>query len=288
MVPSLAETDTPGRFASRPARPWLVISLLVGLTARHSAADLDEAEALLRGKYDECQKLAAEEIDGLGWNERWRVLRISSELARGKYAEALSSAESAVRRFPASIPLRLLARDVYRYNGRPEDVARTMAELEQVVMGSPQRFATHERGWPWAASCSRALMPRRCWTSSTIRPSSNSRPDRSLPGYRQVGPGQRRPRASGGDPPQGAQGRRRGTAVPLPPGPHLLGRGSGRVPEGSRRSPETRPERKNELTPISTFQRKNELTPISTLTLISTSTLISTRALGERKCFVPW
>ncbi len=136
---------SPGRFSSIPARPWLVISLLLSLSGWTAAADLDEAEALFRaGKYEECQKLAAEEIDGLGWSERWRMLKISSELARGQYAEALVSAESAVRRFPASIALRLLAREVYRYNGRQEDAARAMEELERAVMGSPQRFATPE------------------------------------------------------------------------------------------------------------------------------------------------
>jgi tetratricopeptide (TPR) repeat protein len=49
-----------------------------------------------------------------------------------------------VRRFPASVALRLLGRDVYRYNGRQEDVAGWMEDLERVVMGSPQRFATPE------------------------------------------------------------------------------------------------------------------------------------------------
>ena len=123
----------------------MVIFLLLGLTGGTLAADLDEAEALFRaGKYDECQKLADEEINGLGWNERWRVLKISSQMARGQYAEALASAETAVRRFPASITLRLLAREIYRYNGRQDDAVRAMDDLERVVMGSPQQFATPE------------------------------------------------------------------------------------------------------------------------------------------------
>ncbi len=51
---------------------------------------------------------------------------------------------AALRRFPASVPLRLLALDVYRYSGRQEDVPGLMEDLERVVMGSPQRFATPE------------------------------------------------------------------------------------------------------------------------------------------------
>ncbi len=65
-------------------------------------------------------------------------------MERGRYAEAMDSLQRAIRRFPASIPLRLLARDVYRYNGRQEDVPQLMEDLERVVMGSPQRFATPE------------------------------------------------------------------------------------------------------------------------------------------------
>src|SRR5262249_49357145 len=53
------------------------------------AADLNQAEALYRaGKYDECARLAEQEIAGRGWGERWRSLKIAAELARGKYAEA--------------------------------------------------------------------------------------------------------------------------------------------------------------------------------------------------------
>ena len=91
-----------------------------------------------------CAKLCDDEIAADGWTEGWRTLKISAELARGEYTEALISTESAVRRFPTSVALRLLAREVYRYNGRQENAARAMEDLERVVMGSPQRFATPE------------------------------------------------------------------------------------------------------------------------------------------------
>jgi tetratricopeptide (TPR) repeat protein len=132
------------RSSSRPL-PWLIPLLLI-LAGPTTAADLEEAEALYRtGKYDECARVAAEEIAGAqGWGERWRILKVSAEMQRGKYAEAMDSLERAIRRFPASVPLRLLARDVYRYNGRQADVPGLLEDLERVVMGSPQRFATPE------------------------------------------------------------------------------------------------------------------------------------------------
>jgi tetratricopeptide (TPR) repeat protein len=124
------------------ALAWItpLLCLVVG-PAR--AADLEEAEALFRaGKYDECARIAAEEIEGVdGWGERWRFLKISADMERGKYAEALNTLERALRRFPASVSLRLIARDVYRYNGQLDELPRLMEDLERVVMGSPQRFA---------------------------------------------------------------------------------------------------------------------------------------------------
>ena len=138
----------PGQKPLMPARLTLLAwgaPLLFCLTGWTVAADPDDAQALFRaGKYDECAKLAEQEIAEGGWNERSRFLKISAEMARGKYAEALISAEIAIRRFPASISLRLLARDAYRYNGRKEEDAQVMEDLERVVMGSPQRFATPE------------------------------------------------------------------------------------------------------------------------------------------------
>ena len=81
-----------------------ILPLLSLLAGQAGAADLDEAEALFRaGKYDECAQVAAEQIAGLeGWGERWRVLKISSEMQRGKYAEAMDTLERALRRFPAT------------------------------------------------------------------------------------------------------------------------------------------------------------------------------------------
>ena len=141
---------SPGRDLPGPARGQrigriapLLFCLAAGASSA-TAADLEQAEALFRaGKYDECAQLAEQEIAGR-LSDRWPSLKIAAELARGKYAEALTSLEHALRRFPASIALRLQALDVYRYNGRPEDVARELEMLERVVMGSPQRHATPE------------------------------------------------------------------------------------------------------------------------------------------------
>src|SRR5262245_51828107 len=84
--------------------------------------DLGDVEALLRsGQYDECAKKAAEEIHRGLWSERWVHLKIRAELARGKATAALASLEEGLKRFPASVALHLLGREVYRANGREEE-----------------------------------------------------------------------------------------------------------------------------------------------------------------------
>jgi tetratricopeptide (TPR) repeat protein len=130
---------------------WL--ALLVGCclsswwAAGAAAGDLEEAETLYRtGRYDQCAAMAAEEMGNAGgaWTERWRQLEISAKLARGKYDEAMASLESALRRFPASISLRLLGLEVYRYNGRERDAASELEMIERLVVSAPHRYSTPE------------------------------------------------------------------------------------------------------------------------------------------------
>jgi len=106
------------------------------------AADLEEAEILFRtGRYDECARVVDDEI-GNAWSEPWHHLKIRTELARGKDAEAMASLEDALRRFPASVSLHLLGRDVYRRNGRDQDAASALDAIERLFQNSPRRYAT--------------------------------------------------------------------------------------------------------------------------------------------------
>jgi predicted Zn-dependent protease len=110
-----------------------------------SAVSLDEAETLFRtGRYDECAKAAANEIETGAWGELWTRLLIESELAQGKYKAALTSLQAAERRFPASASLHLLGREVYRANGRVDEAAAEMKTIENLVASAPRRFATPE------------------------------------------------------------------------------------------------------------------------------------------------
>jgi len=85
-----------------------------------------------------------EAIDIGGWIEPWHRLKIKTELARGKDAEALASLQNALRRFPISVSLHLLGRDVYRLNGRDQDAAAELDAIDQLLQGGPRRYATAE------------------------------------------------------------------------------------------------------------------------------------------------
>jgi tetratricopeptide (TPR) repeat protein len=127
-------------------RPFLLfagLALSPALTA--CAADLEDIEKLFRtGRYDEVARLAGEEITGGAWNERFGVLKIEAELTQGKYAEAKETLEDALRRFRASVALRLLGREVYRYNGAAAEAASQMEMIEQLVLRVPERFTSPE------------------------------------------------------------------------------------------------------------------------------------------------
>lgn len=119
---------------------------LVGVGAVAArAADLDEAEALFHaGRYEECAELAAEELSGFVWVEGWVRFKVRAELATGDDAEALRSLEIGLQRFPASLPLLLLSRDVLRYNGRADEVPETLDRIERLIGAFPQRYDTAE------------------------------------------------------------------------------------------------------------------------------------------------
>jgi tetratricopeptide (TPR) repeat protein len=109
------------------------------------AAEVENGERLFRtGHYDQCADLAAGEIARGSRIEGWYQLKIRAELAQGKTAEALASYEQAMRRFPWSVPLRWLGREVYRVNGRLDDAASESDLIERLILSSPQRYASPE------------------------------------------------------------------------------------------------------------------------------------------------
>jgi len=142
----MGETD--GRRADSGRKPWAVglVALVIGGWAGTApAADLEEAQALFRsGKYEEAEKVAAEESAKAAWREPWHLLKVRSQAARGEVAPAIRSLEDALRRFPASLSLRLLARDLYRSAGRGDEAEASLVAIDRLVQAAPQRYDSPE------------------------------------------------------------------------------------------------------------------------------------------------
>lgn len=148
MVAFEEQRGLPGNRAQR--RPSAVVigsaALLLfwvwaGSTAK--AADVEDGQELLRtGRYEECARLAASGIRSGPWNEGWYLLKVQAEMAQGRYEDALRSVEEGLRRTSASVALRLLAIEVFRYNGREAAAAAALDQVERLVRVAPERYAT--------------------------------------------------------------------------------------------------------------------------------------------------
>src|SRR5437868_5888436 len=144
----------PGRsrgFAARGGGPrpmvcWkrlaLAICLLALLVGRGSAADLAEVTQLFRGgKYAECVSASEKAIAENDFSENYRLLKIRSEMELGRYADALKTFDDALKKFPYSLPLRWIGREVCQLNRLPERAARLDVEITQMVQQAPWRYS---------------------------------------------------------------------------------------------------------------------------------------------------
>jgi tetratricopeptide (TPR) repeat protein len=128
------------------ARPWLIfLAGCCGLALPAGAAEIAEAEQLFRaGKYEACAAVAAEEVENRTRLEDWPRLKALSELAQGKDEDAAETIETAVRRFPFSIAMSLLAHDVYKTVGRDSDAVAALDGMERTLTQFPPRYITPE------------------------------------------------------------------------------------------------------------------------------------------------
>ncbi len=144
MTASGEDQAPSGRRPGLPARAVLVAGLWAW-SASAGAADLADVQDLLRiGRYEECERLAADEVARAPWRDPWHELKIRAQLARGEQAAAIASVEEALRRSPTSLALRLLGREVYRQAGRPDDAANLLDAIGAMVQVAPRRYDTPE------------------------------------------------------------------------------------------------------------------------------------------------
>jgi tetratricopeptide (TPR) repeat protein len=129
------------RTTGRPLAAGL-LGLGLFLTASIStAADLAETTRLFRtGEYAACAEAAAEGIAASEYNENFRTLKLRSELALGRYADALASLDAALAKLPYSVQVKWLGIDVCRFNDDEERAARLNAEIAELVRQQSWRY----------------------------------------------------------------------------------------------------------------------------------------------------
>ena len=101
------------------------------------AASLTEARGLLRaGKYDECAKMATAAIAEGYYGEDWPLLKIESDMQRGRYSEALKTLDAALGNFKYSVRLRYAGRRVAHFNNLPERAAELTEQAAELATRS--------------------------------------------------------------------------------------------------------------------------------------------------------
>lgn len=127
--------------ASRWRVALLLALLALSLSTAARAADLVETIQLFRtGKYVECIEAAGKAIAAHDFNENYRLLKIRAEMELGRYADALATLDEALKRFPSSLQLRWIGRDVVRFNQQPERVAQFDAEITELLRRSSWQY----------------------------------------------------------------------------------------------------------------------------------------------------
>lgn len=117
----------------------------IGLCLPAQAAEIDDArKAFRQGDYATAEKIAGGAVAAGTWNEQWPRLLVEIQLTRGRYSEAVATYESALERFPSSLPLRMLGVEAYRYSGQGEKGESERAQIFELLRRSPARYSTSE------------------------------------------------------------------------------------------------------------------------------------------------
>jgi len=122
----------PSSFRREPRPAWVLclLGLFLGTIPILPAAEPEEAGKLfLAGDYPGCIQMAGKAMADDDSGEEWRLLLAQAFMAVGQYTNAHAVISTNLERYSSSVRLRLLARDVYLLNGRPEEAKGFLTEI---------------------------------------------------------------------------------------------------------------------------------------------------------------
>jgi tetratricopeptide (TPR) repeat protein len=152
LLPIPCRTHGPtGRGAKFAAWCFVLGGLLVAHAIAAEEPFQDPQQLFQAGKYADSIREAAKAIASQPWRESWREIKIRAEMETGQYAAALATLTEALEHSPSSIRLRLLGREVYRFNNRPLDAEKVFAEIGELAQS---------RTWGYTDSASRVALGR--------------------------------------------------------------------------------------------------------------------------------
>ena len=100
------------------------------------AADVaDGLKLLSTGKYAEAIDAADKALEEDRTDEDWTLVKVRAQMATGKYADALYVVTNAFNRYPlsTSIRLKLLAKDVFLFNGFVDEAETAVTEINRLA-----------------------------------------------------------------------------------------------------------------------------------------------------------
>jgi tetratricopeptide (TPR) repeat protein len=128
--------------ALRRCRWSLAVVVLLLAASSATAADLIAANNLFRtGKYAECVDEAAKALEESPSDETFRLLKLRAEMELGRYADALATLDAGLKTLPYSLQLRIVGRDVCRFNGQADRVAKLDTEIADLVKQASWRYS---------------------------------------------------------------------------------------------------------------------------------------------------
>jgi tetratricopeptide (TPR) repeat protein len=126
------------------SRGWPILIVAAALLFFRSvhAADLVSANQLFRkGDYAECVEATAKGIEENPFTDQFPILKLRAEMQLGRYADALVTLDAALQKFPTSVQLRWLGRDVCRFNGMLARATELDKEMATLVAQTAWRYS---------------------------------------------------------------------------------------------------------------------------------------------------
>lgn len=112
----------------------LLVTCLLLVVFRLGATELDDCKKVfLKGNYSECLRLAREGMAKSQWDDGWPLILARVQLTLGQYPEAEKTVSNALGRFDNSVPLRLLAIEVFNANGHTGRSRDLLVQLNEIV-----------------------------------------------------------------------------------------------------------------------------------------------------------